>query len=169
MKHLIFFACLPMLVLGCDKLGGQQQPANPQHQQPVNPQYQQPVNPQYQQPVNPQYQQQAPQDRQQAPQPQVDNNQALPPKPVQPTMPAVSEKVVRHRASVLTQYGGKVVVRQTPYQNGRKLGFLYDQEEVWVIGETDRCETINKIYGCWVKVMDSQRLVGYSFGGYLQY
>ena len=190
MKHLIFFACLPMLVLGCDKLGGQQQPANPQHQQPVNPQYQQPVNPQYQQPVNPQYQQQAPQYQQQAPQyqqqapqyqqqapqyqqqapqPQVDNNQALPPKPVQPTMPAVSEKVVRHRASVLTQYGGKVVVRQTPYQNGRKLGFLYDQEEVWVIGETDRCETINKIYGCWVKVMDSQRLVGYSFGGYLQY
>ena len=202
MKHLIFFACLPMLVVGCDKLGGQQQPTNPQYQQPVNPQYQQPVNPQYQQPVNPQYQQPVnpqyqqpvnpqyqqsanpqyqqpvnsqyqqpvnPQYQQQAPQPQAYNNQALPPKPVQPAMPAVKEKVVRHRASVLTQYGGKVVVRQTPYQNGRKLGFLYDQEEVWVIGETDRCETINKIYGCWVKVMDSQRLVGYSFGGYLQY
>jgi len=99
------------------------------------------------------------------------NPEALPPKPA-PAPQArsgLTETVVRYRASVLTQYGGKVLVRQSPSKNAKKLGFLYDQEEVWVIGETNKCEVINRIDGCWVKVMDSQSLVGYSFGGYLQY
>lgn len=104
------------------------------------------------------------------PQAYVNNEQSLPDKPApQPQSQANTETVVRYRAQVLTQYGGKVLVRQAPSKNGRKLGFLYDQEEVYVIGETDKCEVINRIEGCWVKVMDSQRLVGYSFGGYLQY
>lgn len=104
------------------------------------------------------------------PQAYVSNEQSLPSKPIpQPQDQANTETVVRYRAQVLTQYGGKVLVRQAPSKNGRKLGFLYDQEEVYVIGETDKCEVINRIEGCWVKVMDSQRLVGYSFGGYLQY
>lgn len=77
--------------------------------------------------------------------------------------------MVRYRANVLTQYGGKVIVRQSPHRNGRKLGYLYDQEEVFVVGETNRCETINGLYGCWVKVVDSVGLSGYSFGAYLNY
>lgn len=95
----------------------------------------------------------------------------LPPKPAPAAAPSsgLTETVVRYRASVLTQYGGKVLVRQAPSKTSKKLGFLYDQEEVWVIGETNKCEVINRIEGCWVKVMDVNRLVGYSFGGYLQY
>lgn len=98
-------------------------------------------------------------------------DEALPPKPT-PAPAArsgLTETVVRYRASVLTQYGGKVLVRQAPSKNAKKLGFLYDREEVLVIGETNKCETINRIEGCWVKVKDVQNLVGYSFGGYLQY
>lgn len=94
--------------------------------------------------------------------------QQLPPKPA-PVEPKFSEQIVRERASVLTQYGGKVLVRSQPNKNAKKLGFLYDQEAVWVIGITNRCETINKIEGCWVKVIDSVGLSGYSFDGYLQY
>ena len=97
-------------------------------------------------------------------------DEPLPPKPVPQAPRAVNtETVVRYRAQVLTQYGGKVLVRQSPSKAGRKLGFLYDQEEVFVVGETTNCEVINRIEGCWVKVRDSQGLVGYSFGGYLQY
>ncbi|OOR92822.1 hypothetical protein B0181_01430 [Moraxella caviae] len=90
----------------------------------------------------------------------------LPPKPAAPQN---SERVVRHRATVLTQYGGRVLVRQAPSRGGRQLGYLYDQEEVWVVGETNRCETINGLYGCWVKVVDVTGLTGYSFGAYLNY
>lgn len=90
----------------------------------------------------------------------------LPPKPVaqQPT-----EQVVRYHAQVITQYGGNVIVRNSPSKSGRKLGYLYDSEQVYVIGITNKCEVINNIEGCWVKVRDSQGLVGYSFGGYLTY
>lgn len=98
-------------------------------------------------------------------------NEELPPKPA-PAPAArsgLTETVVRYRASVLTQYGGKVLVRQAPSKNAKKLGFLYDREEVIVIAETNKCEVINRIEGCWVKVRDVQNLVGYSFGGYLQY
>lgn len=93
----------------------------------------------------------------------------LPPKPVRQPAPSTTETVVRYRAKVLTQYGGKVLVRNAPSKRGKKLGFLYDQEEVYVVGETSNCEIINNIQGCWVKVVDSQGLIGYSFGGYLNY
>ncbi len=107
-----------------------------------------------------------------APDPSSNAYENLPPKPAPAPVAASSgltETVVRYRANVLTQYGGKVLVRQAPSKTSKKLGFLYDQEEVWVIGETNKCEVINRIEGCWVKVMDVNRLVGYSFGGYLQY
>lgn len=86
-----------------------------------------------------------------------------------PKAKAPSERIVRHRASVLTQYGGNVIVRQSPNKNSAKKGYLYDQEEIWVVGITDKCETINKLEGCWVKVIDSVGLTGYSFDAYLQY
>ncbi len=93
----------------------------------------------------------------------------LPPKPVRQPAPPTTETVVRYRAKVLTQYGGKVLVRNAPSKRGKKLGFLYDQEEVFVVGETSNCEVINNISGCWVKVVDVNGLTGYSFGGYLNY
>ncbi len=168
MKKFVSICIVATLLSGCDTgekaIKGAAKAVlaeDTQQTQPV--QAQQPV--QVQQPVQAQQPAQV-QQPVQAQQPVV--NESLPAKSV-PAAPRVAEKVVRHRAQVLTQYGGKVVVRNSPSQNGRKLGFLYDQEEVWVVGETDKCETINNIYGCWVKVMDSQRLVGYSFGGYLQY
>lgn len=77
--------------------------------------------------------------------------------------------MVRYPAKVLTQYGSNVIVRSHPSKAGRKIGFLYDQEQVYVIGETNNCETINGLYGCWVKVIDANGLTGYSFGAYLQY
>lgn len=93
----------------------------------------------------------------------------LPPLPPKPAQQPQGERVVRHVAQVITQYGGNVLVRSTPSKSGRKLGYLYDTEQVYVIGETGICEVINGISGCWVKVRDSQGLVGYSFGGYLTY
>lgn len=91
----------------------------------------------------------------------------LPPKP-EPA-PQVSERVVRKRAYVLTQHGSNVMVRSAPNRNARKVGYLYDGEDIWVVGETTNCQTINGLYGCWVKVVDAAGLTGYSFGAYLQY
>lgn len=191
MKHLLIITGISLAMMGCGDAGKkaikgaaeavladdeevvQQQP----QQQPVNNQQQAQSYDNYGDPTNAQQQNGYIDNNGQG----QTNNQspyadsgALPPKPVpaqaaQAQQAAGTESVVRYRAQVLTQYGGKVVVRTAPSKNGRKLGFLYDQEEVWVVGETDNCEVINKIEGCWVKVMDSQRLVGYSFGGYLQY
>ncbi|MDO5769317.1 MAG: SH3 domain-containing protein [Psychrobacter sp.] len=179
MKALITVLAGSMLLLGCGDTGQraikgaaeavlkEDQPEQQVAQQPVAVQQQPTYDPNYAAPVNA------------APANTVGYSAApavqdLPPKPVPvaaapATASALTEEVVRHRATVLTQYGGKVVVRTGPSQNSRKLGFLYDQEDVWVVGITNNCEVINKIQGCWVKVMDSQRLVGYSFDGYLQY
>lgn len=88
---------------------------------------------------------------------------------VKPKQSTTKEKIVRYPASVLTQYGGNVIVRKEPNKNSPKKGLLYDQEEIWVVGITDKCETINKLEGCWVKVIDSVGLSGYSFDAYLQY
>lgn len=188
MKHLLIIGSMSLAIIGCGEAGQKaikgaaeavlaEDDKNAQPQQPVVYQTQaQPAN-NYVEPTNVQPQNnysdsspnnnQAQQDRV----PTYASSEALPPKPAptQSQQSAGTESVVRYRAQVLTQYGGKVVVRSAPSKNGRKLGFIYDQEEVWVVGETNNCEVINKIDGCWVKVMDSQRLVGYSFGGYLQY
>lgn len=183
MKHLTIIIGLSLAIIGCGDTGQKamkgaaeailaedkkvdesQQAINNQQQVQPNNNYIDPSNTQQQNGYIPNNQQQM--DNAQA---YVNNNGELPPKPVQPQRPVTTESVVRYRAQVLTQYGGKVVVRSAPSTNGRKLGFLYDQEEVWVIGETNNCEVITSIEGCWVKVMDSQRLVGYSFGGFLQY
>ena len=187
MKHISTIIIMSLALVGCGDAGQkalkgaaqailEEDNKTAQPQQPVNSQ-QQPNNNNYSDAAN-----QPPQNGYveadngagDAPQAYVSNEESLPAKPVQqpqqqPQRQANTETVVRYRAQVLTQYGGKVLVRQAPSKNGRKLGFLYDQEEVFVIGETDKCEVINRIEGCWVKVMDSQRLVGYSFGGYLQY
>lgn len=184
MKHISIIIVMSLALVGCGDTGQkalkgaaqailEEDNKTAQPQQPVNSQ-QQPNNNNYPNVAN-----QPPQDgyievdnnqQEDTPQAYVSNEESLPAKPVQqPQRQANTETVVRYRAQVLTQYGGKVLVRQAPSKSGRKLGFLYDQEEVFVIGETDKCEVINRIEGCWVKVMDSQRLVGYSFGGYLQY
>lgn len=113
---------------------------------PAQPIAQQPIEPIPSQPIEPQV-------------------QALPPKPA----PQITEQVVRRRAYALTRYGGKVLVRSHPSRNGRKLGFLYDREDVYVVAITNHCETIDRLQGCWVKVVDANGLTGYSFGGYLQY
>lgn len=188
MKHISMIIVMSLALVGCGDVGQkalkgaaqailEEDNKTAQPQQPVNDQ-QQPNNNNYSdaanQPIQNGYVEvdNGAADNQQADAPQayVSNEEPLPAKPVQqPQIQANTETVVRYRAQVLTQYGSKVLVRQAPSKNGRKLGFLYDQEEVFVIGETDKCEVINRIEGCWVKVMDSQRLVGYSFGGYLQY
>lgn len=61
------------------------------------------------------------------------------------------------------------MVRRTPSRSGAKVGYLYTTEQIYVIAETNKCETINGLYNCWVKVQDSTGLTGYSFGGYLNY
>ncbi|MFC0819717.1 SH3 domain-containing protein [Moraxella marmotae] len=138
-----------------------------QAQQPVQQQYDQNGQPVAQQPVQQVPVQQAP--VQQAPAPvQQAPVQAAPPPKAAPR-PAVSERVVRKRAYVLTQHGSNVMVRSAPNRNARKIGYLYDTEEIWVVGETSNCHTVNGLYGCWVKVVDSNGLTGYSFDAYLQY
>lgn len=142
------------------------QPIVPNGQQPVQQydQYGQPIINQQQMPMQPN---QMPQ----TPQTQDPNAMAqaapLPPKPA--PAPQVSERVVRKRAYVLTQHGSNVMVRSAPNRNARKVGYLYDGEDIWVVGETTNCQTINGLYGCWVKVVDAAGLTGYSFGAYLQY
>ncbi|OAU94475.1 SH3 domain-containing protein [Moraxella catarrhalis] len=139
--------------------------------QPVIPNGQQPVQQydQYGQPII--NQQQMPMQPNQMPQTQDPNAMAqaapLPPKPA--PAPQVSERVVRKRAYVLTQHGSNVMVRSAPNRNARKVGYLYDGEDIWVVGETTNCQTINGLYDCWVKVVDAAGLTGYSFGAYLQY
>ena len=187
MKHLSLIIIMSLAIVGCGDAGQKALKGAAQAILEEDNKTEQPVNqqqPQQQQPNNNVYYPEAANGQSQNG--YVDNNEvnqqadngqayttneeALPPKPVQQAPRAANtETVVRYRAQVLTQYGGKVLVRQSPSKSGRKLGFLYDQEEVFVIGETGKCEVINRIEGCWVKVMDSQRLVGYSFGGYLQY
>lgn len=83
--------------------------------------------------------------------------------------PSIRERVVRKPAYVLTQHGSNVMVRRSPNKNSAKVGYLYDGEDIWVVGETNNCQTINGLYGCWVKVVDAHGLTGYSFGAYLQY
>lgn len=131
--------------------------------QPVIPNSQQPVQQynQYGQPITNQQQM-----------PQIQNPtamaQAAPLPPPEPA-PKAREQVVRKRAYVLTQYGSNVMVRSAPNRNARKVGYLYDGEDIWVVGETTNCQTINNLYGCWVKVVDAAGLTGYSFDAYLQY
>lgn len=100
----------------------------------------------------------------------VVTRQNVQPKPASaPRRATGGEQIVRKRAYVLTQYGDNVRVRSAPSRNGRYVGYLYDGEEIWIVGETKKCQSIDGIYGCWVKVLDSNGLTGYSFGGYLQY
>lgn len=89
--------------------------------------------------------------------------------PPKPQVQRTTERVVRKRAWVVTQHGSNVMVRRSPSRSAGKVGYLYDTEEIWVVGETNKCEVINGIQGCWVKVVDVNGLTGYSFGGYLQY
>lgn len=149
------------------------QPIANQQQMPMQPQVQdlQPVIPNSQQPVQ-QYNQYGQPTTNQQQMPQIQNQtamaQAAPLPPPEPA-PKVRERVVRKRAYVLTQHGSNVMVRSEPNLNARKVGYLYDGEDAWVIGETTNCQTINNLYGCWVKVKDSNGLTGYSFDAYLQY
>lgn len=83
--------------------------------------------------------------------------------------PTYSETPVLLPATVVTREGDIVIIRSTPSRNGAKKGYLYTSEQVDVIAKTNKCETINGIYNCWVKVQDVTGLVGYSFGGYLNY
>ncbi len=93
------------------------------------------------------------------------------PAPVRKTapQPTYSETPVHLPATVVTRHGSNVMVRSTPSRNGAKKGYLYTSEQIYVIAETNKCETINGIYNCWVKVQDVTGLTGYSFGGYLNY
>lgn len=131
----------------------------------------QPIIPNGQQPVQ-QYNQYGQPIANQQQMPQIQNPtamaQAAPLPPPEPA-PKVRERVVRKRAYVLTQHGSNVMVRSAPNLNARKVGYLYDGEDAWVIGETTNCQTINNLYGCWVKVVDAAGLTGYSFDAYLQY
>lgn len=159
------------------------QPIIPNGQQPVQQynQYGQPIANQQQMPMQPQVQDLQPVQQynqyeqsiaNQQQMPQIQNPtamaQAAPLPPPEPA-PKVRERVVRKRAYVLTQHGSNVMVRSAPNLNARKVGYLYDGEDAWVIGETTNCQTINNLYGCWVKVVDAAGLTGYSFDAYLQY
>ncbi|USZ14507.1 SH3 domain-containing protein [Moraxella sp. FZLJ2107] len=83
--------------------------------------------------------------------------------------PAYSETPVNLPATVITRHGSNVMVRRSPSRSAGKVGYLYTTEQIYVIAETNKCETINGIYNCWVKVQDATGLTGYSFGGYLNY
>lgn len=78
------------------------------------------------------------------------------------------EKVVRYPATVVTRSGyGELSVRGEPSAKGIQVTTIYDGSEVQVIAETNRCENIGGVSGCWHKVeFDGFR--GYMFGGYLQ-
>lgn len=91
------------------------------------------------------------------------------PAPAQRANSGTVERPVNAYATVITRHGSNVMVRQSPSRNGRKVGYLYTGEPIRVLAETNRCETINGIYNCWVRVQDSVGLTGYSFGGYLDY
>lgn len=90
-------------------------------------------------------------------------------KPVRQTAVQYEEYPVNLPATVITRYGGNVIVRNSPSRRGRQLGYLYTSEDIWVIAQTNKCETIQGIHNCWVRVRDSVGLTGYSFGGYLDY
>lgn len=149
------------------------QPITNQQQMPVQPQVQdlQPVIPNSQQPVQ-QYNQYGQPITNQQQMPQIQNPTAMAqaaPLPSPEPAPKAREQVVRKRAYVLTQHGSNVMVRSAPNRNAHKVGYLYDGEDIWVVGETTNCQTINNLYGCWVKVVDAAGLTGYSFDAYLQY
>lgn len=194
MKRVLIAASLSLAMTGCDGdiiksmaravladeiNQNQQQAPQQQAQQPVatdpNAQLQpvQPVQP-VQQPVAQQPVAQQPV----AAAPAQPVQQAAPqqktvaaPAPVRKTapQPAYSETPVHLPATVVTRHGSNVMVRRSPSRSGAKVGYLYTTEQIYVIAETNKCETINGIYNCWVKVQDATGLTGYSFGGYLNY
>lgn len=82
--------------------------------------------------------------------------------------PTLQEKLVRYPATVITTSGyGEVSLRGEPSAKGIQISTVPDGYEVQVIAETNRCETIGKVQGCWFKV-DAYGSKGYMFGGYLQ-
>lgn len=82
--------------------------------------------------------------------------------------PALKEKLVRYPATVITASGyGELSLRGEPSTKGVQVATVSDGDEVYVIAETNQCETINKMEGCWFKV-DAHDMKGYMFGGYLQ-
>lgn len=82
--------------------------------------------------------------------------------------PALKEKLVRYPATVITTSGyGELALRGEPSAKGIQVATVMDGDEVQVIAETNQCETIGKIQGCWFKV-DAYGMKGYMFGGYLQ-
>lgn len=99
------------------------------------------------------------------------NNTAQPSTQVTKTdKPALkfSEKPVRYPATIITNSGyGELSLRGEPSTKGIQVTSVYDGTEVQVIAETNRCETVGKVSGCWYKVdIDGAR--GYMFSGYLQ-
>lgn len=137
----------------------QMQPVQQPMQQPMQ---QQPVQQAVQQPMQPM-------SVNQQPQMAMPVEHAAPAKRVATPRPSYSEHAVYLPATVVTRHGSNVVVRRNPSKSARQVGYLYTTEQVWVIAETNKCETIQGLYNCWVKVKDSTGLVGYSFGGYLDY
>ncbi|MDO5059333.1 MAG: SH3 domain-containing protein, partial [Neisseria sp.] len=77
-----------------------------------------------------------------------------------------SEKVVRQDATVITQSGSYVILRAQPSRSAAEIGRVYDSDVVTIIGETNRCETIQNHQGCWAKVQ-SDSGTGYVFDAYL--
>lgn len=80
----------------------------------------------------------------------------------------VNERIVRYTAKVVTQEGSNVMVRKEPNRSAQKLTYLYDSEIVTVTGETNVCETIGRLNGCWVRVIDSAGATGYVFNAFLK-
>lgn len=89
------------------------------------------------------------------------------PKP-KPTIVKFTEKLARYPATIVTSSGyGELSLRGEPSVKGVQVTTVYDGAEVQVIAETNRCETISGVRGCWHKV-SIDGVKGYMFSGYLQ-
>ncbi|MCF7530238.1 SH3 domain-containing protein [Neisseria lisongii] len=78
-----------------------------------------------------------------------------------------TERVVRQQAVVVTQSGSNVILRALPSRSAAARAKIFDSEQVWIVGETEKCEIISNHKGCWVKVQSSVG-EGYLFDAYLQ-
>lgn len=97
----------------------------------------------------------------------------LEPQPVQVAKKAPTpvfnyrETPVNYYAEGVSRTGSNIIIRSQPNRSAARRSHLEFGEGVTVIAETNRCETINGLYNCWLKVRDGYGTVGYVFGGYL--
>ncbi|MDO4222611.1 MAG: SH3 domain-containing protein [Acinetobacter sp.] len=99
-------------------------------------------------------------------QPVMTETQVAVPKPA--PHPVITETPVNYTATAITLQGSRLIIRRRPSQASARVSHLEYGENLTVIAETSKCQTIRGIRGCWVKVQDYYGNSGYVFNGYLR-